>query len=77
MGELVILTATDGDRRIPWDPNDMAQVRDAQRRFHELLGAGYRAYAVGRRGQRGERILEFDPTLGEVLFTARHGYSGG
>ena len=77
MGEMVILTATDGDRRVPWDPSDPNQVDEARRRFHDYLRQGYRAYGVGRRGQRGERIVDFDPNLGEILFTGKSGFSGG
>jgi len=77
MGELVVLTATDGDRRIPWDPSDLGQVDEARRRFHALIGEGYRAYRVGRRGERGERVTDFDPAAGEFLFVGKHGYVGG
>lgn len=76
-GCLVILTPTEGDRRIPWDPSDPAQVAEARGRFDGLIAEGYRAYRVGRRGQRGDRITEFDPLAGEILFTGKRGYYGG
>ena len=75
--ELIVLTPTDGDRRIPWDPDDPGQVEDARSRFAGLIREGYRAYRVGRRGQRGDRITEFDPAAAEILFTGKHGYAGG
>lgn len=77
MGAMVLLTAQDGDRRIPWDPHDPDQVKGAHEQFNRLIGEGYRAYRMGRAGQPGERIAEFDPLAGEIMFTAKHGYQGG
>ena len=77
MGELIVLTPTDGDRRVPWDPTDPSQTDEARRAFDAYVRDGYRAYRVVRRGQRGERIHEFDPGAGEILFTGKHGYVGG
>ena len=77
MAALVILTPTEGDRRIPWDPSDPSQVSQAHRKFDELVQGGYRAYRVARKGQAGERIIEFDPEAGEILFTGKSGYAGG
>lgn len=77
MGTMILLTQTDGDKRIPWDPTDPQQVAEAKTRFDELTSQGYRCYSVARKGQRGERITEFDPTAGEILVTNKHGYVGG
>lgn len=77
MNALIVLTPTDGDRKHLWDPSVPAETADARRRFGELVGSGYRAYRVGRRGQRGDRITDFDPEAGEILFVGKHGYSGG
>lgn len=75
--EFRVLTPSDGDRRTIWDPSDPAQVADAAKRFNELIGFGYRAYAVGPRGARGHRVTSFDAAVGEYLFTGRAGFTGG
>ena len=77
MNALVILTPTEGDRRVPWDPGDPSQIAEAHGKFNELVKQGYRAYRVGRKGQAGERITEFDPEAGEILFVGKQGYAGG
>lgn len=77
MGTMILMTAEEGDRRVPWDPTDPAQVGEARQRFDDYISKGFRAYRVARRGQRGERITEFDPDAGEILFTGRAGFVGG
>ena len=77
MGTLVILTAEDGDRRVPWDPTDPGQTQEARSKFNKYLADGYRAYRVGAKGAQGERILDFDPMAGEILFTGKQGFAGG
>lgn len=57
-----------GDDRIVWDRSKPAEVRDAFKKFKELLGKGYRAYVTVAGGKRGHRIDDFDPGLQEVLF---------
>ncbi len=77
MGVMTIVTAEEGDKRVPWDPTNPAQVEEARSKFNEFIGAGHRAYRMGSHGQRGERISEFDPNAGEILFTGRYGLAGG
>lgn len=77
MGMLIVMTAEEGDRRVPWDPTDPAQVKEARSRFDDYMSKGYRAYRVAKRGQAGERISEFDADAGEILFTGRQGFVGG
>lgn len=74
--EFRILTPEDGDRLVTFDPNDPTQVQQARLKFQDLLGAGYRAYR-SRRGQPADRVTEFDPLSGEILFTGKHGFVGG
>lgn len=71
MGVLAKLN-DEGDRRVPWDPTNPAQVEEARTKFHEYIRSGYRAFKMGRRGQPGDRISEFDPNAGEILFIPQH-----
>lgn len=59
MAQLKIM-GTRGDESITWDPNNEEEVEQAQQKFTELREAGYNIYA-------GERVDEFDPTLGELI----------
>jgi len=82
MGTLVLMTSVDGgeqfgDRKVPWDPTNPDQVSQANAKFDEYVGKGFRAYRMGPKGARGERITEFDPNAGEIVFTGKHGFVGG
>jgi hypothetical protein len=56
-----------GDDRIVWDRRVAAQVKDAYRKFKELIGKGYTAYATLGGGKRGHKLDDFDPGLEEIL----------
>lgn len=56
-----------GDDRIVWDRTDPLQVKEAFRKFKELLKKGYTAFTVLANGKRGHKITEFDPGLMEIL----------
>jgi hypothetical protein len=57
-----------GDTRHEFDPSDIAAVTRAQERFQELTGRGFRAVALGEKGERGELIRTFDPRVERTLF---------
>lgn len=61
------ILSDNGDDRIVWDRSLPDQVRDAFKKFKELLGKGYRAYATITGGRKGHRIEDFDPGLEEIL----------
>lgn len=68
MGQMKVLTPTEGDKLIEWDRSDSASVERAQKRFDELTGKGYRAYQVSRDPQRtGNPVSEFNPDAGELI----------
>lgn len=62
MGRITILNRK-GDEPLEWDPNDPDSVEAAQTRFNELKEQGYAFFA-------GERVDEFDASLGEVTAVA-------
>jgi hypothetical protein len=69
MAKQIVMDAT-GDTRYEFDPAEAAAVAQAERRFKELIGAGFTA-AVRREGGRSELIRSFDPAAEETLFFPR------
>lgn len=57
-----------GDTRHEFDPADVTAVTDAEQRFSELTGRGFRAVALGKDGNRGKLLRQFDPTVEQTLF---------
>jgi hypothetical protein len=57
-----------GDTRHNFDPGSSAEVMDAQRRFRQLTGEGFRAVALGRDGEPGKLLPDFDSTVEKTLF---------
>ena len=67
---LQIIMDTTGDTRHQFDPDDASAIAEAERRFGELVGAGY--LAAKRTGNgTSERLRQFDPTAQETLFIPR------
>lgn len=64
--ELVILDAT-GDTRIIWDPDRPEEVAQAKKTFTELKAKGYLAYAVNRKGDKGEVLREFNADVEKMI----------
>ena len=59
-----------GDRRHPFDPQNAAELAEAEKRFKELTGKGFTAAA---RTVEGEviKVTSFDPTAEETVFFPR------
>lgn len=55
-----ILDAGKGDMKVMWDPDKEDEVTSAQKQFTELVGKGYAAFRVTRKGDKGEQIRSFD-----------------
>ena len=65
---LQIIMDRNGDSRHAFDVSDEASVAIADERFRELTGKGFRAVALGKNGNPGELIREFDATVEQTLF---------
>jgi len=63
---LCILDGT-GDSRVQWNPDNPAEVAKAEARFNELTKAGYLAYSVNKKGDRGEVMKTFNPKAERVI----------
>lgn len=57
-----------GDTRHEFDSADIAALARAENRFQDLTAKGFRAVALGKDGQRGQLLREFDPEVERTLF---------
>ena len=57
-----------GDTRHTFDPSDYDSLQQAERRFRKLTGEGFRAVSLGRDGEPGSLVREFNPTAERTLF---------
>jgi hypothetical protein len=56
-----------GDSRVVWDRRETSQVKEAGRKFYEMLKKGYKAYVARSDGSRGSRLEDFDALLEEII----------
>lgn len=58
----------EGDTKKIWDPENKAEVEDAERTFDFLTEKGYRAFHVeGKDGKKGGQMDKFDPDCGRMI----------
>lgn len=57
-----------GDTRHEFDVAEKASVDEAEKRFKELTGRGFRAVALGTDGEPGTLLKTFDPTVERTMF---------
>ena len=60
-----------GDTRHEFDATDSIQLADAKARFLSLTAEGFTAVALGREGEPGILMREFDPNTEQTLFIPR------
>ncbi len=66
MGEMRVM-GREGDSRLMWNPANKEEVAAAKKMFDDLRAKGHFAYAVKKKGDKGEMIREFDPEAGKVI----------
>lgn len=64
--ELCVLDET-GDTRLIWEEGNQVEIDAAKRMFDDLRKKGYVAYSVNKKGDKGEVITEFDPSLEKLI----------
>lgn len=57
-----------GDSRHFFELADARSLLDAEVRFNNLVGKGFRAVAPGEHGQPGRLLRRFDQTIEKTLF---------
>ena len=61
------ILSQNGDDRVVWDRTAKDQVKEAFKKFTELVKKGYTAYAANTNGTKGHKITDFDPGLQEII----------
>jgi hypothetical protein len=68
----------DGDKRLTWNRNTLAEIRDAKQKFNELVGEGMVPYKVDPSGNKTpEAMTEFDAGAEEIVFSPIQALAGG
>jgi len=64
-----IMNPKDGDKRIVWNSDSLAEIRAAKEMFDDLVRQGSQPYHVGTGGKATSRKMdEFDPMAEQVIF---------
>jgi hypothetical protein len=64
------ITDETGDTKIMWSKDNEDEVENARRSFKDFLKKGYKAFSVvGKKGETGEQMDEFDPDAERIIFT--------
>jgi hypothetical protein len=56
-----------GDTRLIWDADNREEVANARRTFEDLTKKGFWAYSTDKKGERSERIREFDANAERII----------
>lgn len=56
-----------GDTRLSWDEDNEVEVAAARKMFDDLKAKGYVGYAMDKKGEKGEVIRSFDPSLEKIV----------
>ena len=68
-GMFHIMNPRDGDKRIVWDSNSLAEIRAAKQMFDDLVKQGSQPFHVGTGGKAtAKKMDEFDPMAEQVIF---------
>ncbi len=58
-----------GDSKYMWSPHNREECEIAENVFNEYRRRGYLAFqVVGKDGDKGEQMTEFDPNAGRIIF---------
>jgi hypothetical protein len=64
-----IINHKDGDKRVVWDSNSLADIRAAKEMFDDLKKKGLTPFKVGIAGKAlSDEMKEFDPMEEQVIF---------
>lgn len=70
MGELCELNVN-GDTKTIWDSENADEVENARRVFNDLKKKGFSIFRVDKKGEKGERMHEFDPDAEKMIAVPR------
>jgi len=58
-----------GDSKFMWDSKSEVEVEAAKKQFDDLKKKGYIAFTVDKKGNQGEIVHKFDPSLEKIIMT--------
>ena len=65
------VTSTSGHEHLVWNKRLVQDMKEAQKKFYELLEKGYKLFCVRADGKKDERpLLRFDPLAEHVVAVA-------
>lgn len=67
-GVMVILDHL-GDTRHTWNRNNADEVEVMEDIFDTMVEKGYQAWSVTKKGNKDQRISEFDPQAEKIIFS--------
>ena len=77
-GMFHIMNSKDGDKRVIWNAQSLAEIQSAKRMFDDLKAQGLTPFRVGARGKASANEMEeFDPLAEQVIFAPAKMAVGG
>jgi hypothetical protein len=67
MGELRVADKVAGDLKVIWNPENSDEVKAAEEQFNKLIKKNFIAFKVGKGGEKGKKITEFDADLEMII----------
>lgn len=68
-GMIRIVNSKDGDKRVVWNSEVLAEIKDAKKMFDDMVAKGMVPYRIGDKGQRTPTVMrEFDAKAEEIVF---------
>ena len=66
--EMAVMDST-GDTKLIWEEENSAEVEAAREMFDSLKRKGYLAYAVNKKGDKGDVLDRFDPSAEKIIMS--------
>lgn len=67
MHTMSIMSATEGDAKVRWSPEDARAVSAAEQEFTRMTGGGFTAFKIIDADRNTQRMDKFDPTATEIV----------
>jgi len=66
--EMAVMDGT-GDTKLIWEEENRDEVEAAREMFDSLKKKGYLAYAVNKKGDKGDVLDRFDPSAEKIIMS--------
>jgi len=67
-GGMIVVLDTTGDTKHIWSRDNTDEVAEARSLFDRMKAKGFQAWSVTRKGDKDQRITEFDPQAEKIIF---------